>query len=170
MAGGANGKDVGVSSSEPDEVKTVTIRDAARRDMPSLRRVFRDSSLSNLGDRPALLAHPEVLELSDTAVRESRTRVATAGDEVVGFATVAEADDGMELEDLFVDPDWMRQGVGRALLRDVVRIGQDRGVGRVVVTANLHARAFYENAGFRPDGETTTAFGPALRMHLDLAT
>jgi hypothetical protein len=29
----------------------------------------------------------------------------TAGDEVVGFATVAEADDGMELEDLVVDPD-----------------------------------------------------------------
>jgi GNAT superfamily N-acetyltransferase len=147
---------------------SVTIRAAQLDDMPSLQRVFRDSSLSNAGDRPALLAHPEVLELSDRAVREGRTRVATAGDEVIGFATVAEADDGVELEDLFVTPDRMRQGVGRELIRDVVRIARDRGVVRIVVTANHHARAFYEDAGFRSHGETTTTFGPAMRMHLDV--
>jgi GNAT superfamily N-acetyltransferase len=149
---------------------TVTIRDAEPGDLPALRRVFRDSSLSNAGDRAALLAHPEALELSDRAVREGRTRVATAGDEVIGFASVADADDGMELEDLFVAPDRMRQGVGRRLVDDVVRIGRDRAVGRVVVTANPHARAFYESVGFLPDGETTTPFGPGLRMHLDIGT
>jgi GNAT superfamily N-acetyltransferase len=149
-------------------VSTVTIRDAELGDMPALRRVFRDSSLWNAADRPALLAHPEVLELSDNAVREGRTRLATVGEEVVGFATVAQADEGIELEDLFVAPDWMRQGVGTELIRDVVRIAHDQGVDRVVVTANLGARAFYEHAGFRPDGETPTRFGPALRMHLDL--
>jgi ribosomal protein S18 acetylase RimI-like enzyme len=151
-------------------VKTVTIRDAELRDMPSLRRVFRQSSLSNAGDRQALLGHPEVLDFADTAVREGRTRVAMSGETVVGFATVAEADEGLELEDLFVDPDWMRQGIGRALVRDVARIGHTRGVDRIVVTANFHARAFYEDAGFRPEGETPTAFGTALRMHLDLGT
>lgn len=150
--------------------RPVTTRDAELCDMPSLRRVFRDSSLSNVGDRPALLAHPEVLELSDTAVREGRTRVATAGDEVVGFATVTGAGDGLELEDLFVAPAWTRQGVGRALVRDVVRVGRDRGARRLVVTANLHARAFYESAGFRADGETPTALGSGLRMHRDLGT
>jgi ribosomal protein S18 acetylase RimI-like enzyme len=147
----------------------LTIRDAELDDMPALRRVFRDASLSNDGDRPALLAHPEVLELSDAAVRERRTRVATAGDEVVGFVTVAPADEGLELEDLFVAPTWMRQGVATALVRDVVRSGHDQGVDRLVVTANLHARAFYESAGFRSVGETPTTFGPAMRMHRDLA-
>ncbi len=151
-------------------MSNVTIRTAQLDDMPSLQRVFRDSSLSNAGDRPALLAHPEVLKLSDRAVREGRTRVATAGDEVIGFATLVEADDGLELEDLFVAPDRMRQGVGRGLIRDVARIAGDRGVARIVVTANFHARAFYENAGFRPDGETATTFGPAIRMHLDVQT
>ena len=148
----------------------VTIRGATLGDLPSLRRVFRESSLSNVGDRAALLAHPEVLDLSDTAVREGRTRAATAGDEVVGFATVAETNDGIELEDLFVDPVWMRQGVGRALIRDVVRIAQHRGVRRVVVTANFHARAFYEGVGFRGEDEVPTPFGMGLRMHLDTAT
>jgi GNAT superfamily N-acetyltransferase len=159
-----------VSSGEAAEARQVTIRNAKVGDMPSLRRVFRESSLSNAGDRPALLAHPEVLDLSDTAVREGRTRVAIAGNELVGFACIAEADDGIELEDLFVDPDWMRRGVGRELIRDIVRLVQDRGVGRVVVTASVHARAFYENVGFRPDGEVPTRFGPGLRMHLDIAT
>jgi hypothetical protein len=34
--------------------------------------------------------------------------------------------------------------------------------------ANQHAGAFYEDVGFRADGETSTEFGRGLRMHLDL--
>lgn len=94
----------------------------------------------------------------------------TAGDELVGFATVAEMDDGLELEDLFVDPEWMRQGVGRALIRNVVRIARHRGVQRVVGTANVGARGFYEKVGFHGDGEIPTRFGMGLLMHLDTAT
>lgn len=149
-------------------VSAPTIRDAELRDMPVLQRVFREASLSNAGDRAALLAHLDVLELSDAAVRDGRTRVATVGDEVVGFATVAYVDSSLELEDLFVAPDRMRQGIGRALVGDVVRLARARGVARVDVTANLHARAFYEDVGFHPVGEADTPFGPALRMHLDV--
>jgi len=56
-----------------ERVTGVLIRDASPGDMPALRDVFRRSSLSNDGDRPNLLAHPEVLELGDRAVREGRT-------------------------------------------------------------------------------------------------
>ena len=151
----------------------VTIRDAGLADMPALRRVFRAASLSNTGDRAALLAHPEALELADRAVRESRTRVATEDGEVVGFATLAGSDgDGgqLELEDLFVAPDRMRQGIGRRLVGDAAAIARRRGARRIVVVANPHARAFYEDVGFRADGETATEFGPGLHMRLDLGT
>jgi len=147
---------------------SVTIRDAEAGDLPALQRVFRDASLSNAGDRAALLAHPEVLVLADTAVREGRTRVATAGGEVIGFATLAGAGGELELEDMFVAPDRMRRGVGRALVGDAARAARARGATRLVVTGNPHARAFYEAAGFETDGETPTAFGTGLRMHLDL--
>src|SRR5262245_9834784 len=147
---------------------TVTIRDAEAADLPALQRVYRTASLSNAGDRAVLLAHPETLVLADTAVREGRTRVATAGGEVIGFATLDEAASGLELEDLFVDPDRMRRGVGRALVRDAARIARARGVARIVVTGNPHAREFYEDAGFVADGETATTFGPGLLMHLDV--
>lgn len=148
---------------------TFLIRDAAPDDVAVLRDVFRRSSLSNDGDRPNLLAHPEVLELSDLAVREGRVRAAVSNGVIAGFATWLPTADGLELEDLFVDPDRMRLGIGRALVLDIAGIARARGVQRIDVTANKHARAFYDGVGFVVDGYAQTTFGPALRMHLDVA-
>ena len=142
----------------------VLIRDAQPGDMPALRDVFRRSSLSNDGDRPNLLAHPEVLELGDRAVREGRTRAAVADEAIVGFASWLGAGDAIEIEDLFVDPGWMRRGIGRALVLDLIAIARGRGIDRVEVTANQHALAFYEKAGFAVYREDATMFGPAPRM------
>ncbi len=148
----------------------VLIRDAVPGDMTVLRGVFRRSSLSNDGDRPNLLAHPEVLELPDRAVREGRTRAAVAGGAIVGFASWLGAGDAIEIEDLFVEPECMRQGIGRALVLDLIAIARSRGIGRVEVTANQHALAFYEQAGFVVYREDATRFGPAPRMQLDITS
>jgi GNAT superfamily N-acetyltransferase len=147
---------------------TVVIRDAVPDDLPDVRRVFRQASLTNDDDRDALLAHPEVLELSDASIREGRTRVAVAGERIVGFSTVLASDDVVELDDLFVDPARMGQGVGRRLVADVVATARDGGAGRVEVTANPQALEFYERVGFVADAEVETRFGPAVRMHLDV--
>jgi GNAT superfamily N-acetyltransferase len=129
------------------------IRDAAPSDLPALREVRRRASLTNEGDRAWLAAHPEALEYE--FVRGGRTRVAAVDGRVVGFATVL-AD--RELEDLFVDPDWMRRGIATALVRDAG--------APLTVTANLHALAFYERVGFVAEGAVDTPGGPALRMRL----
>jgi GNAT superfamily N-acetyltransferase len=144
------------------------MRDAVPDDMTVLRNVYRRSSLSNQHDRVHLLAHPDALELSDTSVREGRTRVAVvAGGRIVGFATFLPRQDSIELDDLFVDPDWMGQGIGRALVTDMVAIARTRGVQRIEVTANPHALGFYEKAGFVFDHDVETRFGSAPRMHLE---
>jgi GNAT superfamily N-acetyltransferase len=152
-------------------VTTFRIRDAVSGDMAALGDVFRRSSLSNDGDRPKLLAHPEVLVFSDLAVTAGRVRVAVGDEAIAGFATWALTPGNpgaVELEDLFVDPDQMRRGVGRALVRDIVAIASSRGATRVEVTANQHARAFYAKAGFVAHDYVQTTFGPAVRMHLDV--
>jgi GNAT superfamily N-acetyltransferase len=156
------------SCREAEPVTTFQIRDAVDGDIEVLRHVFRRSSLSNDEDRALLLSHPEVLELSDLAVTEGRTRAAVCDGVIVGFAAWLPGEDAVELEDLFVDPDWMRQGAGRALVLDVAELARDRGARRVEVTANQHARAFYAKVGFVVDGYVQTTFGPALRMHLDV--
>jgi GNAT superfamily N-acetyltransferase len=157
-----------IPSSAAAEQAMFVIRAAVPGDMSALREVFRRSSLSNDGDRPNLLAHPDVLELSDLAVREGRTRAAVAGDRIVGFASWLGTGNIIEIEDLFVDPERMRQGIGRALVLDLIAIARGHGVRRVEVTANQHALAFYETVGFVVDHEVTTMFGPAPRMRMDI--
>ena len=149
-------------------VPAFDIRTATPDDLDLIRGVSRRSSLSNEGDRPLLLANPEVLVYDDVHVRAGRTRVAVADGRVVGFATVL-FDDGAELEDLFVDPDWMRRRVGTALVDDAVELARSRGVPRIEVTGNDHARAFYDAIGFVAVGMVATPLGPlAHRMYLDV--
>lgn len=147
----------------------VQIRTALAEDIAALGEVFRRSALANDGDRATLLANPETLDPNlATPVREERTRSAIIDEGIVGFATVLRTGDAFELEDLFVDPRWMRRGIGLALVRDAAATARAQGVSRIEVTANPHAMAFYEHAGFVADGTTETQFGPALRMRLDV--
>jgi ribosomal protein S18 acetylase RimI-like enzyme len=145
----------------------VEIRVARLSDVSSLSDVFRRSSLSNEGDRASLLAHPDALVFSDESVREGRTRVAIVGSTIVGFASLAFGGPAAELDDLFVDPEWMQRGIGRMLVDDAVGVARMRGASRIEVTANAHALDFYENVGFIRDGLVETRFGAGTRMHLD---
>jgi GNAT superfamily N-acetyltransferase len=150
-------------------VPVFEIRDAVLDDLAALKDVFRRASLSNEGDRPNLLAEPEFLDYSDEWVRRGCTRVATVDDRIIGFATGVPDEARLELEDLFVDPDWMRQGAALALIDDLAIRGRRNGFRRIEVTANPHALGFYERAGFVSDGMTTVRWGTASRMHRDLS-
>jgi N-acetylglutamate synthase-like GNAT family acetyltransferase len=152
-------------------MSTVHVREARADDGPVLARIFRRASLSNAGDRAALLAHPDALTLSDDVLVRGRTRVATSADgTVVGFATTRPTDSGvLELDDLFVDPDAMRQGAARQLILRIATEAAGDGVARIDVTANVHALGFYEAVGFVAGARVDTEFGPGQRMHLDVA-
>jgi len=76
--------------------------------------------------------------------------------EAVGFAlyftnySTFRTRPGIYLEDLFVVDAHRRQGVGRALLGEVIRVAEARGAGRVewnVLQWNERAIAFYRNLG-----------------------
>jgi GNAT superfamily N-acetyltransferase len=141
------------------------VRDAETTDMGDLQGVFQRASLSNENDRGLLREHPEWLVLSDQGIRERRTRVAVDEDRTVtGFATYLISDGVAELEDLFVDPPRMRQGIARALVLDISARLRELGFERLEVTANPHAMAFYEHLGFVADRIVDTAGYPAPRM------
>ena len=57
-------------------------------------------------------------------------------------------------------------GVARALIDDAMSILCQQGILTLEVTANPHALAFYEAAGFEITGSTTTPLGPGWRMRL----
>ena len=144
----------------------VSIRTAVAGDLDAVRAVFRRASLSNQGDREALLAHPDVLVWPDT-IAEGRTRVAVEpGGAIAGFTSTLVVDGRLELEDLFVDPDRMRQQVARRLVEDVLSTARTHGFPYLEVEANPHAMPFYTAAGFLPFITTRTRFGPAQRLRL----
>ncbi|MGP3982259.1 GNAT family N-acetyltransferase [Streptomyces sp. KR80] len=87
--------------------------------------------------------------------------VAERKDKVVGWACTgpcrdedADPGDG-ELYALYVLPEHLSTGVGRALLEESLARATDRGFPRLrlwVLKGNARARRFYEIAGFEPDG------------------
>ncbi len=138
-------------------------------DLPAAASVYRRASLSNAGDRDNLLAHPDYLILGPAGLAEGRTHVAEEDGSVVGFATWAGTAGTVELEDLFVDPDYRRRGIAAALVSRIAGILRARGAERLEVTANPHALGFYRVVGFIECGVAKTDFGAAPRMVLVLS-
>ena len=145
------------------------IRLGTAADLAAASGVYRRASLSNADDRDNLLAHPEYLILGPEGLAEGRTHVAEEDGSVVGFATWAETAGTIELEDLFVDPDYRRRGIASELVRRIAEVLRARGVQRLQVTANPHAMEFYRSAGFTDYGTADTDFGAAPRMVLMLS-
>ncbi|WP_020619018.1 GNAT family N-acetyltransferase [Paenibacillus daejeonensis] len=139
---------------------TLVIRSAVVEDVDTLRDVFRRASLATEGAQAFFADHPEWLVWDDAMLPFAR--VAVVDGRVIGFASARPVDDFLELEDLFTDPDWMRKGIARSLIKDVERRGM-----RVEVTAGPHAVAFYKSVGFVVSGIANTQGGPAPRLQLD---
>ena len=148
------------------------IRDATPDEAQVLEDLQRRSSLVWAEYRDQLSRTRDAIALPASVIRDGAVRVACGADRVLGFSVTVPSRDGDgpdELDGLFVEPDAMHGGVGRALIADVVARSGRRGVTAIEVTANPRALDFYRKVGFRDQGPVPTRFGPGLRMRLDLA-
>ncbi|HEX3777073.1 MAG TPA: GNAT family N-acetyltransferase [Polyangiaceae bacterium] len=74
---------------------------------------------------------------------------------------------GLYLEDIFVLPEQRRRGIGKALLKAVAQVAEERNCGRLewsVLDWNASAIAFYEQLGasVMPDWRVCRVTGAAL--------
>lgn len=93
------------------------------------------------------------LDQAVAATPTSRFRVATEGDDVVGYAISGRAGCEGYVQRLAVDPRHQRAGLGRALVLDGLHWLARRGCGRAVVNTqvgNEAAYRLYVRLGFRP--------------------
>ena len=145
------------------------IRNATATEAPVLEALQRRSSDVWEAYREQLAANPDAIELPQAFIDKGWVRVATDVDETpVGFSVVVPANGPVhELDGLFVEPDQMSAGVGRALLEDAAARASDQGAEALEVTAGP-AQGFYERVGFKLIGVAQTRFGPAVSMRRDL--
>lgn len=149
--------------------RAVRIRHAAAGEAELLEGLQRRSSDVWEAYREQLAAHPDAIELPETSIDRGWVRVAVTDDDApIGFSVVIPTDDhAHELDGLFVEPAYLRCGVGRSLVEDAAARAAEAGAQRLEVTAGP-AQGFYENVGFQLVGTTQTRFGPAVRMRRTL--
>lgn len=63
------------------------------------------------------------------------------------YALKGVCDEQVELDALFVDPLYFKQGIGKMLFHHAVSVAQHQGYREIVVTSDPHAQAFYTAVG-----------------------
>ena len=149
----------------------IFIRPARRDEQPMLESLQRRASLSNPGDRDALLANPDAIALPIEQIEDGCVFVAEHDGVVAGFAAVVPlADGGAELDALFVEPHLWKRGIGRRLVDHIADVARARAASFLHVIGNPHAEGFYVSCGFRVTGTVDTRFGVGLNMRRALDT
>lgn len=143
----------------------ITIRTAQNSDQKALEALQWRASLNNPGDREALLANPDAIELPLAQIEGGNVFIAEVAGTIKGFAAILPRPDGnSELDALFVEPELWRQGIGRQLVEYCCSAARASGAVELHVVGNPHAQGFYESSGFKNLGTKKMRFGVGLLM------
>jgi N-acetylglutamate synthase-like GNAT family acetyltransferase len=147
----------------------ITIRTATLAEQKVLEVLQLRASLTNAGDRDALLANPDAIEIPLEQIAGGRVFVSEMDGATVGFSAIEPRADGeTELDALFVEPTIRRRGVGRLLVDYCAEVARKQGSQALHVTGNPHAEDFYLACGFEQIGTVETRFGVGLLMRKEL--
>ncbi|HSS99177.1 MAG TPA: GNAT family N-acetyltransferase [Terriglobales bacterium] len=146
-------------------MKSCTIRLALPSEKSELEQLQTRASLANEGDRDAILAHPDAIQIPAEQISGGRVFVAECEGVMVGFAAIEPKEDGdTELDGLFVDPGMQRRGIAKLLIEHCADVVHKQGSTAIHVVGNPHAKEFYLACGFEVTGTTETRFGPGILM------
>ena len=93
-------------------MRKIDIRLAKTNERKFLEELQWRASLSNEGDRSALLAHPDAIKLPLSQIENERVFVAEQENGIKGFAAILWRTDGnAALDALFIEPEFWKQGI-----------------------------------------------------------
>jgi GNAT superfamily N-acetyltransferase len=137
----------------------LNIRPATRADAPTIATLVRELADYEKLLHEAKAGADDFLRELDSPNPVIRVLIAEWNGEPAGFAlyffnfSTFVGRPGLYLEDLFVRPAQRKHGIGRALLRELARIAQERNCGRMewaVLDWNEPALRFYKSLDARP--------------------
>jgi ribosomal protein S18 acetylase RimI-like enzyme len=134
----------------------MTIRPASAADHDVLRDLWEEFE-AELGGEPYLHeTWEEAWEDLSVTIDDGVALIAEEEGRPVGFVFCVLGDRGRKtahVTDIYVRPEQRRQGIGRALLAELIEPAREAGLGHVsleVLTHNVDARRLYERLGFVP--------------------
>lgn len=130
------------SDLSPPQLRRATAEDAAAMSALALR------SKAHWGYSPATIdTWREALHVDPAKLASRHAFVATQGDAIAGFYAITPGGHAWVLEDLWVDPSHMGQGIGRLLMRHALATAWEGGAQLVTADADPNAEAFYVACG-----------------------
>jgi GNAT superfamily N-acetyltransferase len=100
----------------------------------------------------------EALTITPEYISKNPTFVAAVEDEIVGFGAVQIEGGDAVLDHLWVLPQFMGRGLGRALFQHAEEIGRASGAVRMRIVGDPHAEQFYFHMGAIVYGESRRAW------------
>ena len=100
--------------------------------------------------KPQLTFSPEYFENNESWVAEREHSP-------IAFYTLLDREENAWIENLWVSPEDIGQGVGKKLFSHAVEVARQRGYKRIQLEADPNAMGFYEKMGMRKIGERHSA-------------
>ena len=106
---------------------------------------------------------PEEIELDADDARAFHA-LATVGNDAIGCGRMLDHGDGeVKIGRMAVLPEFRGTGIGRDILRFLMKSARDRGLRKAILHAQLTAEGFYLKEGFTPLGDIFDEAGIAHR-------
>ena len=135
---------------EPRRAPAPTRVRAARPDEAEQLRAIATAAKRHWGyDAERVRAWAAALDFRTQPLGRKEVYVADVRGCAVGWAAAIGRDGVFWLDDLWIEPAWMRRGIGAELFRHAAARGRQRGAARMEWEAERHAIGFYEAMGGR---------------------
>src|SRR5687767_14542085 len=108
---------------------------------------YPDNWISHWKD--ALTITPEYIEANQVFVAED-------DEQVIGFYALSVSDDRAELDHMWVSPDHLGTGVGKALFIHAMRSAKGQNLSEVEILSDPNAEGFYQKMGAYRTGESVS--------------
>jgi len=146
-------------------VNKIKIRTATKNDMPIILTLIREIAEYEKLSHEVVATKEKVRETLFGNIKYAEVIIAEYDNKPVGQALFFHnystflAQPGIYLEDLFVRPKFRGKGIGKELLKSLVKIAKERNCGRIewtVLDWNKPAIDFYKSLGSKPMDEWIT--------------
>ena len=99
-----------------------------------------------------IAAWREILTMRPQFIATNIAFIAMEGERAIGFYVLTTEDDGLHLDHLWILPDVMRRGIGRALFEHAIAQARNLGFDSLKIEADPNADGFYKRMGAKRVG------------------